>query len=1617
MITEEMQIKYPDILNIVSSIEASSDYKEHIEGYTTKFDYLGDKNKLKQWIDYLTEKDPIIAVLEIKELEKTLPEEKIHYINKIIDNVKENINTEKGIQDLLLIFLHLDMLEEAENLYRYIDAKLAYEKNILNGSAFTYPTIYLMKEIVESYSNIYSNDIKGFFKDNFILTEKQKEEKSKKIDEQIEKIIEYGEELEKNFEISIHTKKFNCSNPLIFDSQIHILNKEIMKYAVTENAQQELLIAKINSALDVIKELFFIDKKKTENIAINTKLDETFDEDKAIIKLDQINKQILNFLSENFSKKDSDVEKYKERIGVVYSKLFNPFNTISIKKVENWKTAIQFYLGVCAEYRTEEEIKRAKQFIDWLPRIYEKTSQMENQIEEKVNLLMELKEFFKLKEIILDDLDKEKEIINKAISLGEINNKDYNWIIKYCNKLGIENDLLPLNDEIIKINDALEEKLKIIRLRIKCYIVEMRKDYILLAEPQIFTSLELIKQINDILDRIITKKEIANIEELINLKNELIDILKSIADREAEKICIYKLKKILKEKDPKISSIINEKHEISNLISFNYNLLSRLLENSNYDTCLNYISIIQKRPDYKKMLFIIKRLSNIRPKKHKEKIIKITNTFLENNQVYCAIHFLKNIRVKNYFDFLPSDKDPMYYINELKADYLMASIVFQKELYMQGYQEKFGGFIPCSKEWIKYIFSLPELHSTEVKSALETLIEILCRDINLAKDDTFVIDKMQEVYEICKSYFTDMPACVYSNAIILLNKIFDNSESNKEIVNKLKLISNVNIFKYLYNETRKNMKVLWANNYYNKLEDKTNYLVEKIFSEEELNFEDIIFIYMNSYIKMIYPIEGIVKKILASGCSNVFDYLNQYEFYIKIKISSKRGYGRVRILNVTNNNKSRIDYRAFQLESGDGIYTAKIVNYREVENELALTDIIKYNPTIYNDSIVETQNSQNILLEKYMKAYNNSKPIPADLLGKLQALIFDEEALDKIITFQMELLTRFDNDLANKLYNDNINPFRYRNYKDLNKQDRDIFEKLGAYRAFVKDFNEKYSEEAKEAFSKLLKNENIEIKSIIIIYMNTVIRYFISLETFMDMLASERYKDEQTIDLRELFLDYSVVFNQIIHNVIVDPSQLRVPYNAEVLIYRGNPITPKLRNNLSRLYCYFSEYDKRLKKIYIDDIHYTNLPVNSNDFMRVIKIIRNFCETENFDTLNKLKKVPKMTELLNEENIAYADGAKLLQEYRNLYFKAIGILINDLEKLKVFIKLLGKNNYWVVIKNTRFSEGWNISNSRSEVKEAKEVFLEQAKISDLETIFYCYKNTYLRNAIRVDELLRSIYVFNKKAQKYVDDNGFVYLDNKELEIKLKVIKINEEYSEIRQGQVSGKLDAICDVDEIGKEVFSIVEKYNTIRNIVYCKKIQKQYLDNTGQYNQSYYKICNELFSGKYSLKDICHFVHNEYNFSRNVYYSEYLNSRYAVDARNNHIKEKEILFERLKKYIENNMQYKTWSNDELEELYKVYKYTITKMAISLQEFLSLFKFEDGLKFPVILHINERLGDNRYKVFLVNYGYVREAIIKDENVSVNTRYCANITDYDKYKNKMTISDLEEIKQNSKENAE
>ena len=1617
MITEEMQIKYPDILNVISSIEASSDYKEHIEGYTTKFDYSGEKDKLNQWINYLVEKDPIIAVLEVKELEKTTSDEKAEYINKIINKVKENINTEKGIQDLLLIFLHLDILEEAENLYKYIDAKIAYENNLLNSTTFTYCTINLMKEIVENYNKIMVLDNrKGFFEDNFILPENQKEENNKKIEEQIKKIVEYGEELKEKFEISIHTNKFNVLNPLIFDRQIHILNKDIMKYAITENAKQELLVSKINSALDVIKQLFYVDKKQVEYIAKNTELNYTITEDKDIIQLDKINEQILKFLNENFMKKDIDVEKYKERIGVIYSKIFDSFKTVSLKKVNDWRCAVELYLDVCSEYRTEEEIRRAEDFIKLLPKIYEMSKEPNSTIEEKVNFLMEHKKFFKLKEIIIDDLDKEKEIISRAIFLGKIDNKDYNWIIKYCNKLEIENDLPILNNEIIEIDDELKEKFDIIKLRIKCYIVKMRNDYKLLVEPDIFTKLEFIKQIDDILDRLISKKQTDNIGELINLRIELIYILKSIADKEAEKYYIYKFQKILEEKDLKISNIINEKNEISNLISFNYNVLGILLENSNYDTCLNYISILQKRPDYKKMLFMIKRLSNIRPKKYKEKIIKITNTFLENNQVYCAIHFLKSIRVKNYFEFLSSDKDPMYYINELKADYLMASIVYQKELYMQGYQEKYDGFINCTKEWIKYIFSLSEIHSSEAKSVLETLIEMLCRDITLAQDDNFVIEKMQGIYEICRSYFTDMPPAVYSDAIMLLNNIFDNSGNNKEIVQKLKLISNVNLFKYLYNETRQNMKVLWVNNYYYRLEDKTNYLIEKIFSEKDLNFEDIIFIYMNSYIKMIYPIEGIIKKLLATGCSNVFDYLAKYEFYIKIKISSKRGYGRVRILNVTNNNKSRIDYRAFQLENGDGIYTAKIVNYREVENELALTDIIKYNPTIYDDMSVENQNPQNILLEKYIKTYNDIKPVDFDLLEKLQALNFDEESLDRIIAFQMELLPRFNNDLANKLYNDNINPFRYRNYKNLLKEDNNIFEKMGAYRGFVKDFSEKYSEEAKEAFYKLLRDENIETKAIIDIYMNTVTRYFIPLDVFMDMLANERYKDEQSIDLKSLFSDYSVVFNTIIYNSILDPAQLRIPYNEDFLTYRGNPIKAKLRNELSRLYCYFSEYNVKFKKIYIDDMHYTNLAVNSNNFIRVIKIIRTFCETENFDILNKLKKVPKMAELLNEENIGYSDGKKLLQEYRNLYFKAVGILINDLEKLKEFIKLLGKNNYWVAIKNTRFSIGWNISNSRDEVKEAKQIFLEQAKTADLETIFYCYKNTYLRNVIRVDELLRSIYVFNAKAEKYVDDNGFVDLSSKELEIKLKVIEKHSEYVTIKQGQVSGKLDAICDVDNIGEESFSIVEKYNTIRNLVYCNKIQRQYLDNTGQYNRSYYRICNELFSGKYILKDICDFIHNEYNFSRNIYYSEYLNPRYAVDARNNHIKEKEILTERVKKYVEDNMQYKTWSTSAIEELYEVYKNTIIKMAMTLQEFLSLFQFEDGLKFHVIAHINEILGNNRYKVFLLNYGYVREVVIKAENVKLNTRYCANITNYDKHSNKMTLSDLEEIEYNAKENA-
>ncbi len=123
----------------------------------------------------------------------------------------------------------------------------------------------------------------------------------------------------------------------------------------------------------------------------------------------------------------------------------------------------------CSEYRTEEELQNVKDFqnaMSELEKILNKNQESPDIEIEKQKCTSKLL-FYKRK--VLQDYEKEKDILRNAEKTGEILKKDYDWIRKYLNNINVKNDFQEINDEIIKLDDELRYKIGKAVIQIRKY--------------------------------------------------------------------------------------------------------------------------------------------------------------------------------------------------------------------------------------------------------------------------------------------------------------------------------------------------------------------------------------------------------------------------------------------------------------------------------------------------------------------------------------------------------------------------------------------------------------------------------------------------------------------------------------------------------------------------------------------------------------------------------------------------------------------------------------------------------------------------------------------------------------------------------------------------------------------------------------------------------------------------------------------------------------------------------------------------------------------------------------------------------------------------------------------
>lgn len=1443
-ITEEVKNKYSKIKMFIPMMQKAQDPKKIIETWSSKIDAKKDFETSKQWIKYVSEKDGFIALELIEKFKSLTEEQKEEIYIEVIGTFKDKIADEKALKSLMILFLKTHKFDKANILYKYTFLFKKYQMNPLEITTAVENTQYLIKRILEQYNIIFEDNTKSFFEETFLKTEQEKQTEKNQLNKNFKAIVELNSKIK---DMEIEPIELDClkigietDDKNLCIRQIGNVRKKLYDLLEYENPELDRILVDINKNFEEIKTICLGERRIIQELIGST------DENNLdlINQFDDTNNKILELLYKlNIRNKHIEqIDDYKREVLNIYLIFFNYYRLIkaSFDSKELWNEFIEQYLKECSEYRTEEELQNVKDFqnaMSELEKILNKNQESPDIEIEKQKCTSKLL-FYKRK--VLQDYEKEKDILRNAEKTGEILKKDYDWIRKYLNNINVKNDFQEINDEIIKLDDELRYKIGKAVIQIRKYNSTQTYEHYMntkippLEQKNILNMYSMGNTIEKIIRR--EEKYVNEDEETFNkLRNLKCKMEEILEEKLLEGKTYTRYRDLLMSKDEKLARILKPSEIFKGPKYINNSVIDKLLEASNYDTILDFISVVDNNDDFLTIFNPIKKIKNIIIDNHKEKIKSLVKEMIERNHYYYALHILKCCNAKRYMDYLPQDKTPMDYLEEIKGDYVRASIIIQKELFAEAHPEL--NDIECSKQWLKHIDSYEELHTSEIKSQIQTVIELLISDFELLEDE-YIKEKIEFFRKNSQDYIKGLPVRLYKNAKDLMNKIILESNTNKELINKLKQISGINLFEYLENEIEPMYDRM--ENFAPEMTAKSKELLNRILSEEDLNTEELVYIYMNTYMRVTIGLEELISRLLEKNCENIYEELNKYKFYINIWLTKNKRKRVASFLNVKKTDDIPLENNATHLlgNTYKKVYTVKIQSFDKFQSRLtlsAINEISMSEKEVEEVEQIENNEEQSTRptnrLEWYIFYYEEDKEAHFE---RIKDFSLTGEELESFIQFQINLLPKLTTTVEEKLFSDTANPYRYKNYKFLIQckplKQKEQFEKIGFYREFATKLKKKYAKIVKDEYINILKNYDIELLMIIKFYFNTVTRYFLSLEDFIKLIATIRFKNKNIVFLSKYFQYFPILFsNTTDDNYIIDMSQIVTRFGDKNYIkYVGDRKKLKEKNQYKRAYFCINTYDKEKQEITTKDFDTVDLYVNSNAFKKMMKLLNSYVKIGNHSILDDFEKIPVVPEFDGFNNFEFVQRRDigLLEEYKQVYYGAVKKALDNSEQnidsLKILLEKLGNNNYWSLIKDTVLYSGWFVDTKRNDLLLIRDMFLDKSKTADLETVLYCYENTFLKNLISIEEILKTVLVYNKNYKNKVDNEGFFDL----LEYNIEVVGVVKK-DDMEFNTIPGKLNVVIsnlEVTEDRQRVDLKLEKVkleNQINYTIYATSIKK----------------------------------------------------------------------------------------------------------------------------------------------------------------------------------------------------
>ena len=1255
------------------------------------------------------------------------------------------------------------------------------------------------------------------------------------------------------------------------------------------------------------------------------------------------------------------------------------------KRLEEIEKQIKIFIDNLKQLQKEQD-DRTKEFIN---------EEIENLIALRKAEIEERKGLIKEQQIIIHNLLYEN-VINtkKALHKRKISRILLRKLYNEAVRMKIEDEYTePLKSYVeaegylgtidLRINNQLS-------FRIKDLVVQVsKKKYAFFARCRtMFERIEKMEEIDPV--KLVNTKEILlkNLNRIIEGMDVNVRELKDArtkVNKELQKLEHIKDEKQTRNQDikdvyidilcmkiPRIAELLKTS---INLEKFNINVVRELLKNSNYQLIFQYIKIVQEIGMYSTIRNSLRNIDlEAAPKRaNKEVIIAISNNFLERGHTDLALEFLKNIGITKFKEYLPNDKSLLEYLEDMKnkSSYLL-SLYIQKMLFFEYYQDTYIDQKTLTKKWLEYFENGRQLETQEILHEEIVILELLEKDINSLESE-YVKNKIEQIEILYRKNRIFMKSSYIQTKIIkVLNIILSQPTDIKTKYNKIQELSFLNCFKYQEKQIKSDFN--FDETKLGSLQVKSNQLFNNILNNitKEDEIEDLIDIYMNTHIKLSFSIENLLEIFSHKNLKGVFESLNKYKFYGKIRNKNNSTFYILQIVNVLNKEKIRVERNIFEYDvNASAIYSAKIENYNSLYNTIILSNI-----------------------EIYKARKNITRRI-------------DEEITKKTI---------------DKLKIDSQNEYKYINYENIKnyiyEDKRREIAKINTIKEKITE-KEKYYEKTKQNYIDALENNELELKDIIYYYMNTASRYIINLDEFISMIANIKFPEKQIVDLSVEFKDYIILFENLSEeNKVVDTLQVE----SNNIEYAGNELRKYFISKIKYQGCLIDTYDKRTGKIYIKKLLDIDIQKNSKEYYQIEKIFTDFLNSRDFSILEKLQNIDILPELINEANKKYATERNLLYNYRVLFYNIFSILINDLSKLKLFLQYLGRNNFWKEQINKQTSVNW-IMQQNEITQDIRQVFIEKAKTEDVQTVLYCYMNTHIKSIINLGELLRNIARYNPELKDKTNEKDTI-VDLQKYNIKI-LVKINKQKTKPKNDYIVSFINDINENLKIKLPPNTQIKflnnlnvlKYDKLNDYIICEKSSAEIVELASQYNRRMIYIFTNILNQNPKIADLYDLIEDETVKNVNVYYQEFLERKYFYNVIYKESKQLKKLCKTFEKYLKGKIEQAALSIVNVIMVMNTYSNTILRYSMPLDNFLEIIgpiidKIEGLIIQKFKIKISKKINKNKYEVYFMRYNRKLEVVFKKNinnvypNLIEGKEYIADLYFYDA-QNKCIILDKPE----------